>query len=68
MGDGFADLVRAIPAESFREPASGLAHLTGLERLRWLQQTARFVWMHRGAARGDRAVDPPAAAPAPRDR
>jgi hypothetical protein len=55
MADSLAEIIRAIPAEAFREPQNPLESMTYLERLRWLQQTAYFVWKHRDAIRRERA-------------
>ena len=67
MGDGMpedlAGIIRALPQEAFREPSNRLATLTYQERLSWLQQTAYFVWKHKGAAGrrdGDRDNEPSA--------
>jgi len=56
MAEDLVDIVRAVPEESFREPPYPLDDLSHLERLRWLQETARFVWKHRGTARRDAAT------------
>jgi hypothetical protein len=54
MPDDLVALIRSIPEQAFREPENTLDGLTCLERLRWLQQTAWFIWRHKGAAnRGD---------------
>ncbi|MDD5306193.1 MAG: hypothetical protein PHU25_02620 [Deltaproteobacteria bacterium] len=59
MSDNLADIIRAIPEEAFREPRNPLESLTSLERLRWLQQTAYFIWRHKGAAYHDTASSVP---------
>jgi hypothetical protein len=51
MAEDLVASVRAVPAEAFREPERAFEELSPLARLRWLQETARFVWTHRGAAR-----------------
>ena len=51
MSEGIAGIIRALPQEAFREPSNRLAGLTCLEKIRWLQQTAYFIWKHKGAAR-----------------
>ena len=56
MAEDLVASVRAVPAEAFREPPRAFEELSPLERLRWLQETARFVWKHRGAAH--RGVEP----------
>ena len=53
-----AGIIRAIPEEAFREPQNPLESMTYLERLRWLQQTAYFIWRHKGAALGKEGQDP----------
>jgi hypothetical protein len=58
MAEDLVACVRAVPEEAFREPPHPLEGLTHLERLRWLQETARFVWKHRGAARRDAGSAP----------
>jgi len=55
MTEELVSAVRAVPEEAFREPPHPLDDLSHLERLRWLQETARFVWKHRGAARREAA-------------
>lgn len=57
MGDDLHDVVRGLPDEAFSERDSGFASLSPLERLRWLQQTAHFVWRFKGAARRPRTSD-----------
>jgi hypothetical protein len=57
MPEDLAEIIRALPAEAFREPPDRLAGMTHLERLRWLQQTACFVWKHKGAAQAERRED-----------
>lgn len=59
MSDDLAALIRSIPEEAFREPHNQLEGLTALERLRWLQQTAWFIWRHQGAAHRDGAATTP---------
>ncbi len=51
MAEDLAGLIRSLPSEAFRDPPDRLLGLTFLERLRWLQETAYFVWKHKGAAR-----------------
>jgi hypothetical protein len=51
MSDDLRDVILALPEEAFCEPEGRFASLTHLQRLRWLQQTAYFVWKYRGAAR-----------------
>lgn len=51
MTDSWVERIRAVPAEKFEQPQSSLAELSPLQRLRWLEQTAYFVWKHKGAAR-----------------
>jgi len=58
MPDDLAGIIRAIPEEAFRETPNRLEGLTSLERLRWLQQTACFIWRYKGAARRDGAPSP----------
>jgi len=66
MAEDLVACVRAVPEEAFREPLNPLEGMSHLERLRWLQETARFVWKHRGAARREVAPKPPRAAAPPR--
>jgi len=49
-------VIRGMSEEAFREPDDGFASLSPLERLRWLQQTAHFVWRFGGAARRNDAT------------
>jgi hypothetical protein len=58
MGDDLATIIRAMPDDAFREPDDPLKDLSQLDRLRWLQQTAHFIWRNKGATRGG---DPPGA-------
>ena len=51
MSEELRDLIRSLPDEAFREPEGRFASLSPLQRLRWLQQTAYFVWRYKGAAR-----------------
>ncbi|MFH2006088.1 MAG: hypothetical protein ABI333_05830 [bacterium] len=51
MDRNLGQLIRSIPSAAFREPEDGFTKLSPLERLRWLQQTALFVWKQGGAAR-----------------
>jgi hypothetical protein len=51
VAEDLASVVRALPEEAFREPPDRLLCLSPLERLRWLQQTAYFIWKYKGAAR-----------------
>lgn len=53
MAKDVAEDIRAIPEEAFRERPDPLRRLTYLERLRWLQQTAYFIWKYKGAARNE---------------
>jgi len=56
MTEDLAEVIRAIPEEAFREPPSRFSELSPLERLRWLQHTAYFVFKHKGAARAKEAL------------
>lgn len=58
MARRLEDIVRSLPAERFAEPRNDFARLSPIERLRWLQQTAWFVWKHKGAARNGTARAP----------
>ena len=58
MADDLAAVIRAVPEEAFRAPRNPLEGMSSLERLRWLQQTAYFIWKHKGAARGKEEADP----------
>jgi hypothetical protein len=59
MSEDLAEVIRAIPEEAFREPRNPLENLTHLERLRWLEQTAYFIWKHKDASsRGSAPLDP----------
>lgn len=51
MVEDLAKTIRALPEEAFREPPEPLLGMSYLERLRWLQQTAYFIWKYKGAAR-----------------
>jgi hypothetical protein len=53
-----ADIIRATPEEAFREPRNPLENMSALERLRWLQQTAYFIWKHKGVVRTRRKETP----------
>lgn len=50
MNDQLKELIEAIPSEAFRDDPDGFLSLTPVERLRWLQHTAWFIWKHKGAA------------------
>ena len=50
MNDELREIIRRIPAEAFRSPRNQLAALSYVERLRWLQQAALFVWKYKGVA------------------
>lgn len=50
MNDELREKIRQIPAEEFKEPRNQLSGLSYAERLRWLQQTALFVWRYKGVA------------------
>ena len=58
MDSDLEQLIRSIPREAFQDPHSGFAELSPIERLRWLQQTAWFVWKYKGAARRDDPAPP----------
>lgn len=51
MSEDFKEILREIPEEAFQELRNPLEALSYLERIRWLQQTAYFIWKHKGAAR-----------------
>lgn len=51
MTDDTQSRIRALPDSAFRDTPNRLLSLSYLERLRWLQQTAYFVYRYRGAAR-----------------
>jgi len=51
MTDDTETRIRQLPASAFRDTPKRLLALSHLERLRWLQQTAYFVYKYRGAAR-----------------
>ena len=51
MTDDAQRKIRALPDSAFRDTPNRLLTLSYLERLRWLQQTAYFVYRYRGAAR-----------------
>ena len=51
MAEDLARTIRALPEEAFQEPPAPLLGVSYLERLRWLQQTAYFIWKYKGAAR-----------------
>ena len=42
-------MIRVLPEDAFREPTNPLSRLSPLERLRWLQQTAYFIWRFKGS-------------------
>ena len=51
VGDqGVVEQVHGEADAAFREPENQLVALSPLQRLRWLQQTAYFIWKHKGAA------------------
>lgn len=58
MSEDLARIIRELPDEAFREPSNRLESLTYYERLRWLQQTAYFIWKHKGAAQRNEAHSP----------
>jgi hypothetical protein len=51
MTEELREAIRRLPEDAFKEPKASFANLDYLERLRWLQQTAYFVWKFKGAAR-----------------
>jgi hypothetical protein len=51
MTESWVERIREVPAEEFRRQRASFADLTPGQRLRWLEQTAYFVWKHKGAAR-----------------
>lgn len=48
--DAIHEMIRALPKEAFQEPSDAFLRLTPLERLRWLQETALFIWKYKGIA------------------
>jgi hypothetical protein len=50
MDDELREAIRKLPDDAFREPENRFTSISPLERLRWLQQTAFFVWKFKGAA------------------
>lgn len=50
MNEDIRGNIESLPREEFREHREGLRNLSPTERLRWLQQTALFVWRYRGVA------------------
>ena len=50
MNEALQAAIRRIPAKAFRESRDQLSGLSYAERLRWLQQTAYFVWKYKGVA------------------
>jgi len=51
MNSELERLIRSIPPEEFQNPGDDFAGLSPLDRIRWIQQTAWFVWKFGGAAR-----------------
>ncbi len=51
MDERLREVIGGIPDDAFREHGGAFALLSPFERLRWLQQTALFVWKYKGAAR-----------------
>ncbi len=54
MTEDLKETIRRIPEEAFRETEEPLANLSYLERLRWLEQTAYFIWKFKGTAQSRR--------------
>jgi hypothetical protein len=50
MNEELVQLIESVPSDAFKDHRVRFADLSPLERLRWLQQTAWFIWRHKGAA------------------
>ena len=55
MNEELRKLIDSLPPDAFQEDRNRFSRLSPIERLRWLQQTAWFIWKHKGAARDDAA-------------
>ena len=50
MNSKLEQLIHSIPADEFQDSGDNFTELSPIERIRWIQQTAWFIWKYKGAA------------------